>query len=69
MTHLYSVPLSDLVRLPSFNSSEEDKVMFLPPLDHVTFGLGLPVALQNNTALIPSTTILFVGATAISGAS
>ena len=69
MMHLYFVPQCDLVRLPSINSSDEDKVVLLPPFDHVTFGLGLPVALQNKTALLPSTVVVFKGATTISGAS
>lgn len=69
MMHLYLVPQCDLVRLPSINSSDEDKVVLLPPFDHVTFGLGLPVALQNKTALLPSIVVVFKGATTISGAS
>ena len=69
MMHLYLVPQCDLVRLPSISSSDEDKVVLLPPFDHVTFGLGLPVALQNKTALLPSIVVVFKGATTISGAS
>ena len=69
MMHLYLVAQCDLVRLPSINSSDEDKVVLLPPFDHVTFGLGLPVALQNKIALPPSIVVVFKGATTISGAS
>ena len=67
--HLYSAPLSTLVKFTSRSISEVDKVTLLPVFVHVTFGAGLPVALQKRTALLPSMTVLVEGAVTISGAS
>jgi len=67
--HLYSEPQSTLVKFTSRSISEEDKVTLLPVFVHITFGAGLPVALQKRTTLLPSMTVLLEGATTISGAS
>lgn len=67
--HLYSAPQSTLLKFLKCSISEDDKVWFSPALVHVTFGLGLPVALQNRTAMLPSMIVVLEGVTKISGAS
>ena len=67
--HLYSAPSSTLVKLSKPSISEEDRVVFLPAFVHVTFGFGLPVALQNRMTLLPSMIAVLEGAITITGAS
>ena len=54
--HLYTAPLSSLVRFVRVRVSDEGNTVLLPCLVQVMFGRGLPVALQNRVTPLLSTT-------------
>ena len=54
--HLYTAPLSLLVRFVRGRVSDEESTVSLPCLVQAMLGGGLPVALQNRVAPLPSTT-------------
>ena len=53
--HLYTAPLSPLVRFVKVRVSDEESAMLFPCLVQVMLGCGLPVALQNRVTTFPST--------------
>ena len=54
--HLYTAPLSSLVRFVKVRVSDEESTVSLPCLVQAMLGGGLPVALQNRVVPLPSTT-------------
>ena len=54
--HLYTAPLSSLVRFVRVRVSDEERTMLLPCLVQAMPGGGLPVALQKRVTPLPSTT-------------
>ena len=67
--HLYTDALSPLISSVKLRMLDVEIAELFPSLVHVMFGSGLPVALQNNITLLPSTTCWGVGAETISGGS
>ena len=54
--HLYTAPLSPLIRFDRVRFSDEERTVLLPCLVQVMLGGGLPVALQNRVTPLLSTT-------------
>ena len=54
--HLYTDPSSSLISFVRLRLSEVDSLLLFPCLVHVMLGCGLPVALQNRMAPLPSST-------------
>ena len=54
--HLYTDPSSSLVSFVRLRVSDVDSLLLCPCLVHVMLGCGLPVALQNRMAPLPSIT-------------
>ena len=54
--HLYTAPLSPLVRFVKVRVSDEDSTVLFPCLVQAVLGGGLPVALQERVTVLPSTT-------------
>ena len=54
--HLYTDPSSSLISFVRLRVSDVDSLLLFPCLVHVMLGCGLPVALQNRRAPLPSTT-------------
>ena len=67
--HLYTAPLSPLIRFDRVRVSDEESTVLLPCLVHVMFGCGLLVALQNRVTPLSSTTCSVSGALTISAES
>ena len=65
--HMYTFPLSSLLRFVRRRDSDVDTTLPSPCLVHVMSGCGLPVALQNKVKRFPSTTSSSDGADSIFG--
>ena len=67
--HLYTVPLSPLLRFVRVSVSDVDSTLLLPCLVQVILDGGLPVASQNRVASFPSITDWDAGVVMITGGS
>ena len=54
--HLYTDPSSSLISFVRLRVSDVDSLLLFPCLVHVMLGCGLPLALQNRMAPLPSIT-------------
>ena len=54
--HLYTDPSSSLISFVRLRVSDVDSLLLFPCLVHVMLGCGLPEALQNRMAPLPSIT-------------
>ena len=67
--HMYTSPLSPLIRFLRVRVSDEESTVLLPCLVQAMLGSGLPVALQNRVTPSLSTTSSDNGLVANSGGS